>query len=147
MGLRSALVDRARLVERVASPVRINKRTTFTNVTEPWFKARLQMPSAPETAEAAGGKTRNEVRPSMLFDWRDSEGNAVVLTTEKVVEVDSKELGRFYFRPDADPEPLRKKRRVIGFEVPLRRVEEHDFEPTVPPEAVSASTAMPQESR
>jgi hypothetical protein len=85
------------------------------------------MPGAPETAEAAGGMSRSEVRPSMLLDIRDSEGNPVVLTSEMLVEVHSKELGDGFYRPDGDPEPLRKKRKVIGYEVTLRRVEEHDF--------------------
>jgi hypothetical protein len=129
MGLTHALVDRARLIERVPSPVRVNKRTTFTDVTEPWFRVRLQLPSAPESAEGAGGHSRVEVRPTLLVGIKDSEGNPVVLTVEKLIEVDSKELGRAVYRFDADPEPLRRRRRVIGFEVPLRRVEEHEFEP------------------
>ena len=129
MGLTHALVDRARLIERVPSPVRVNKRTTFSDVTEPWFRVRLQLPSAPETAEGAGGKTRVEVRPTLLVGVKDNEGNPVVLTTEKLIEVDSPDLGRALYRFDADPEPLRRRRRVIGYEVALRRVEEHDFDP------------------
>lgn len=132
MGLTAVLVDRARLVEKAATAAKVNGRTTFTTVTLPWFRARLQMPTAPKSAGPGGAATRDEVRPLLIFGIKDSEGNAIVLTTEKLVEVDSKQLGRAFFRPDADPEPYRKKRRVIGFEVPLRRVEEHEYEEVAP---------------
>lgn len=147
MALGAALVDRARLIEKVASDVKVNGRTTFTEVRTAWFRARLTLPRSPETVGPSGAYKRVEMRPTLLYGPRDSEHNPVVVTTEKVIEVDSPELGRLFYMIDADPEPLRKKRRVIGYEAPLKRVEEHPFEPATDPVPVSASTAMQVEAR
>ncbi len=130
MALGTALVDRARRISNQPSPLKLEGRTQFAKFHEPWFRARLTMPANPETADPAGGRTRVEVLPTLLFGLRDADGNPVGLTTEDEVEVDSKELGRAVYRPDADPQPLRKRRSLIGWEVRLHRIENHPFRPS-----------------
>jgi hypothetical protein len=129
MGLTAVLVDRARLIEKVAaSAERVNKRTTYTTVTLPWFKARLTVPAAPEGAGPGAGSQRVEDRPSLIYGVKDSAGNEIELTGEMLVEVDSKQLGRAVYRIEGDPQPWRKKRRVIAHKIGLHRVEEHEVE-------------------
>ncbi len=91
----------------------------------PWFRVRLTLPPQPETQEPGGGRRRVEKRPSVLIDRTDENGDPVVLSVEDKLEVDSRQLGRAIYQLDADPEPLRKRRTVIGWEAPLRRVEDH----------------------
>jgi hypothetical protein len=130
MGLNAVLKDKARIIERRPLPVKVNGRTTFTTVTHPWFKARVQMPKKPRTADPAGGRQRNEVRPVLIYGLKDEEGSPVVVTTEVIVEVLSPELGEnsTHYRVDTDPEPYRKKKKVIGYETSIVRIESHEFE-------------------
>lgn len=128
MALGAALVDRARIIRNVPQPRKIEGRTQFAKVTLPWFRCRVQMPNKPRTADAAGGRTRAEARPTLLYGIRDSEGNAISLTSTDELEVQVKEIAEHaLYQVDADPMPLRKRRSVIGWEVPLKRIENHAF--------------------
>jgi hypothetical protein len=129
VALASALVDRARIVRNTPQPVKVEGRTSFAKVTLPWFPCRVQMPARPRTSDGSGGRTRVEVRPTLLVGLRDSQGDLIDLTSSDQLEVEMKEIGeRGFYSVDADPEPLRKKREVIGWQVSVRRVESHEFE-------------------
>lgn len=129
MALGSALVDRARIVRNTPQPVKIEGRTQFAKVTLPWFRCRVQMPTRPRRADASGGRSRVEVLPTLLYARKDSEGNVVDLSSADELEVEMVEMGEHsLYRVDADPMPLRKKRTIIGWEVPVKRIENHSFE-------------------
>lgn len=125
MPIGSALVDKARVVERTAAGARVEGRTLRGETRGPWFRCRLTLPTSPEQAAAAAG-IREVVRvPTLLYDTIDESGEPVVLTNQKRLEVASPELGTVVWDVSSDPEPLRKKRRVIGFQTTLRRLETH----------------------
>lgn len=124
MALTAALVDRARLVRLEPLPERVMGKTRHAPVREEWFKCRLELPAAPETQEAPPWSKRRVVRtPTLMFGIRDVKGGPLVLSVEDRVEVVSKQLGSSEWEIISAPEPFRKKRKVIGGQVTLRRVE------------------------
>lgn len=131
MGVRTALVDRARVVDQAASDVKVAGSTQFTRVEGPWFRARLIMVPRPKTQEPSGGRSRVEARPRLMYDLRDENGDAVALTAKQRVEVDAVNLGHSVYELDGEPEPIRKKRSLSHFEVTLLQVIDHEFQPKV----------------
>lgn len=135
MALGAALKDRARRVVRVPSPRRVEGKTVLVAPVEgPWFKARLSMPSASESADS--GRTRRVViTPTLLIGRKDSTGRKLtkpeggcVIGQKDRIEVQSAELGNAMWEVSGHPTPIRKKRTVLGYEVPLSRVEDDTFE-------------------
>lgn len=96
----------------------------FSTVTEDWFRCRLQLPAAPETADPTG-RRRTTTVPTLMYALRDSAGVDIRLSPEVRVEVESPAQlpDRELFDVVSMPEPMRKKRTVIGWTVTLRRVE------------------------
>jgi hypothetical protein len=133
VALGSALVDRARPLREQPTADKVEGTTQFATVPGEWFRCRLDVTTQPESPDPSGGRRRVEARPSLLYEWHDAAGLPVALTTEDRVEVASPELGTAVWLLEGDPRPLRKKRRVIGFEATLRRVIDHEFVPVVVP--------------
>jgi hypothetical protein len=141
MALASALVDRARIVRRVPNDYKVDGETGFVDAPGPWFKARLTIPESEEAVsgissrrvglDASTQRRRVVKRPTLMFGTRDSEGQQIVLTVEDKVEVDSRELGTEVWLVSADPGPIRAKRKVLGYTVTLRRIEDHEQEQAV----------------
>lgn len=128
MAFGTALVDRARIVREEPQPRKVEGRTIFSTVTYPWFRARLTIGARPRTADPTGGRTRVESRPTLMYALRDESGEPVALDAEDQVEVESVGQASGLWRLDGQPQPIRKRRTVIGYEVTLRRVEQREFE-------------------
>lgn len=103
--------------------MRIEGSTQYVETTGAWFRARLTIPEAPRAAgnDAPGGQVN--LSPTLMYELLDSEGQVVDLSINERLEVDSVDLGRRMYEIEANPEPIRKRRRVIGFQATLRRVE------------------------
>lgn len=127
MALGAVLVDRARRLRTEPAPVKVEGSTSFVEIHSPWFKARLTLPANPETVDP-GGHMRTPLRPSLLFGVKDTTGDAVEIAAADRIEVDSPQLGKAIWEVSGEPEPLRKKRRVLGYQVALTRVEDYAFE-------------------
>lgn len=130
MALNSALVDHARIARREAAGVKVEGRTRFGTVIGPWFRCRLELASRSQTREGESGMPRVLEQPSMMFAVKDTEGRVVDLLASDKVQVVSPQLGVFHFEATANPTPLRKKKRVIGWQVGLRGIDEQEFDPT-----------------
>lgn len=130
MALGSALVDRARIYRKAAA-VKVENRTIFAQLTLAWFRCRLDLRESPEQPEGESRVKRAVKTPQLLVGARDLEGKAIDIRATDRLEVVSPQLGTAYWEVTSDPEPLRKKRRVIGYQVTLRRLEEHEFDPTL----------------
>lgn len=124
-----ALVDTARVVRNRPLPSRVDGRTAFTKVTTAWFRCRLTVGARPRTKQ--GNVSRSESKPKLLYGTLDSEGNTIHLTSEDAVEVVAKEISEAagLFLVDGEPEPIRKRRSLYGYEATLKRVEPHEFKP------------------
>lgn len=121
MALAGALVDRARTVRRESTGRKVEGTTQLTPTHGEWFKARLFLKAAPERREQ-GDRKKAVATPRLMFLVNDVGGDPVDLHAEDQVEVASPELGTAMWRITEEPEPIRKKRRVIGWEVGLERV-------------------------
>jgi hypothetical protein len=123
VALRGALVDQGRSVSRVPVSPRVEGQTQIGLVYGEWFRARLFLEQAPEAPDA-GGHLRAVSSPQFLMDIVDLQGNPVSVNADEHVEINSPELGRATWQVIDDPQPIRKKRRVIGYYGALRQVQE-----------------------
>lgn len=127
--LGSALVDRARVVEREPLPSKVGGSTQFETVLGEWFRCRLTLPAAQEVADASGARRRPVTVPTLLYGLRDVQGGAVLLSTDLRLEVASPELGTAEWNIVSTPEPLRRRRSLVGYQITLRAVGEPTFAP------------------
>jgi hypothetical protein len=123
MSLRSALVDRAYQRRQAADTKKVEGRTLRVTTESPPIRARLEVNPATERADE-GGRVTTEPRPRLMTHHRDEDGNVVEFSNSDRLRVVSKELGEHIWEIDGEPDPIRKKRRVIGWELNLHRVEE-----------------------
>lgn len=136
MGLNSALVDRARVLRENPTATKVEGSTVFDPAPHvgAWFRCRLEPALANEATGPGGFKTVTK-SPVMMYGIKDSAGAPIALDNEDKVEVDAprfaQTLGadRTVWLVTQDPEPMPKKRRVIGHQVQLQRVEKHEFIP------------------
>jgi hypothetical protein len=126
MSLRSAMVDRARALAAVQTNYRVQGMTVVEATVGPWFRCRLTLPEA--NVDASRPRRRAVINPTLLYGTKDTAGEPVTLTVDTRVEVDSPELGRAVWAVVSEPSPLRRKRRVIGYEAHIERVEENESE-------------------
>jgi hypothetical protein len=134
MSLNSALVDEARRVYQEQDPTGWNEDgPTFITKHGPWFRCRLTVHQPREQMPAGRGVyIFLEGDAELLFGVRDREGGFMAapdgtfnaFDVDDQLEVVSADLGTRIWYVNTGPEPLRKKRRVIGYRVGLRMVSE-----------------------
>ena len=127
MSLNAALVDRARRLVDTATPIKVEGTTQFTTLTYPWFRCRLTLEAAPESDDPQAARRRVPRPATLLVGLKDKDGNAITIDADDRLEVNSKELGRAVYSVTGDGQPIRKKRKLIGWQATLIRVEEHEF--------------------
>jgi hypothetical protein len=125
VSLNNALVDRARVLGKAASSQRVEGTTLYVETRSPWFRARLELGQGTGGRKAATQAKESTRNPSMMVSVKDEVGMAVLINNQDRLEVNSKELGRTVFDVVGDPEPIRKKRKVIGWTVLMTRVDVH----------------------
>lgn len=133
MSLESVLVDRARLVRKLASTTKVLGRTTFVEG-EPgtWFAARLQMPTATAEQIPPGFVSKRVVLvPTLIFAVEDDNGTPVTVRFNDMLEIESDDLGTETWQVSGEPMPFRKREGIIGWQVTVKRVEAHEFQPKV----------------
>lgn len=129
MSLSSALVDRARVLRRevVTSgaqgvPVKVEGSTVYEDAPGQWFSCRVDAPAAPKQRDAAGGRSRPDRRPMLIYELEDDDGNPVDLHADDRVEVDSEELGLSTWELVGEPQIDRKKVDLVAGEASISRV-------------------------
>ncbi len=133
MALTAVLVDRARILRRVPSQVKVEGRTIVApDLKGAWFRIRMDVQADSKSKEPTeGGMPRVVRQPRFICGVKDSEGRALDLKATDRLEVRlSGESWTNVYEFTGDPAPLRKRRRVIGYEGTLKRVEEHPMDPT-----------------
>jgi hypothetical protein len=125
VGLNTALVDKARVLSKATSSDRVEGTTVYESAVSAWFRARLELgPGAGSGAEATGAQ-QSVRNPSLMCGIKDSVGELIVINGQDRLEVQSGNLGHNTFDVVGDPAPIRKKRKVIGWTVTLRRADIH----------------------
>lgn len=127
MALGRALVDQARPITQGRSAVKLRGESQFEALHGQWFRCRLTLPAAPESVDPGSFRRRVVIVPTLLYGMKDADHELVVVTVEMRLEVDSLELGRSMWDVVSEPEPLRKRRRVIGWQTTLQRVRDEEL--------------------
>lgn len=132
MAIGAALVDRGRIVQKVGTGVKVEGTTQMSRTHGQWFKCRLFLDIGQYTERSEQGERRKVVQtPQLLFGARDVDNVAYALVAEDEVEVNSPQFGVSTWRVRGDPQPIRKKRTVIGGMVELELVIERPRESVV----------------
>lgn len=124
MGLRSVLVDRAYRIRKGATSKRVEGSTIFSAQESEQIRVRLSIQQAGERTD--DGRVLTEPQPTLLVYKRDILGEELDWKATDRIRVESAELGTHEYEVSGDPQPMRKKRRVIGWTLNLRRTEENE---------------------
>ena len=96
----------------------------FRAVESEAVKARLSITSAAERAE--DGRALTEPQPTLIVYKKDLVGDDLNWRSTDRIRVESAELGTHEYEVQGEPQPMRKKRKVIGWQITLRRTEENE---------------------
>lgn len=124
MGLRAALVDRAYRIRKQPRSKRVEGSTVFQSGESEAVRARLSITAAGERTE--DGRVLTEPQPTLIVYKRDMVGQVMDWKATDRIRVESRELGTHEFEVQGEPQPMRKKRSVIGWQIALRRTEENN---------------------
>lgn len=111
---------------------RVEGTTIFETLREPWFRCRITVSPSPEGNDAQAGRMRTPKPAQMMCALHDQDGNLLDIRSADRLEVISNQLGRAVFELTTDGEPIRKKRKMLGWMASITRVEEHPFEEAEP---------------
>jgi hypothetical protein len=128
MALGAALVDRARLIASEPTGERVEGTTYFAPMEGEWFRARLFLPAAQEGPDQPRGYRRAISHPQLMFGMRDAAGELVRLHFNDRVLVQSVEQDVYsVWKVNGEPQPIRKKRSMIGWLANLEKSLEREF--------------------
>ena len=131
MGFRGALVDRAVRIRKSSTGRRVEGTTIFEPHESAEIRVRLDIKAAGE--ELADGRILTEPTPVLLVFRRDMDGTYLDWKASDRILVTSTQLGEHEYEVQGEPVPMRRKRRVLGWELTLRRTEENLTTRTVVP--------------
>lgn len=127
MGLRAALVDRAVRLRKDPTGRRVEGTTIYEEQeAEQPVRVRLTVQAAGE--DLGDGRSVTEPTPTLMVYRKDLGGQPLDWRATDRVRVTSRELGEAIYEVDGEPVPIRKKRRVIGWTLTVKRVEENRVE-------------------
>jgi hypothetical protein len=132
VSLNSALVDKARRLQQVAQPQKVEGSTQFVETPHPWFRCRFSygLSWSKRTAREVGGEGGEERLSNvahLMAGTKDTVGNLLTISPAERIEINSKELGTGIFEVTGKPEAIRKRRNIIGWTLTLTQVSEPDF--------------------
>jgi hypothetical protein len=132
MGLTGVLVDRARVLRRAPTQVKVEGRTIVAPyVRGAWFRIRVDMKEDRKSREPSDGPNRTVRSPVFMCGVRDLEGRPLdIIATDRLEVVTVGTTSPVVYELTGDPSPIRKKRATIGYEGSLRRVDEHPMDPS-----------------
>jgi hypothetical protein len=128
MALAHVCVDRGRVVVKEPSATRVEGSTSFVAVPEQWFKCRLFLTSTTDVPDPQQSHWLSTSAPQVLAVTRDYDGSPLMFRSDQTIEINSRQLGRHVWRMTGEPEPLRKRRRIIGWLLLVSRVIERDYD-------------------
>lgn len=128
MSLAAVCVDRGRIITKEPSTARIEGRTAFTPVAAQWFKCRLFLANSNDVTDAQQAHFSTVNQPQVLVVAKDLDGVPLTFRGDQHIDISSQQFERAVWRAMGEPEPLRKKRKVIGWLLYLERVIEREYD-------------------
>lgn len=108
--------------------MRVEGSTSFVPVAEQWFRCRLFLTSTTDTPDPQATRWASQSAPQVLTPAVDLDGNPLFFRSDLRLDIASTQLGRALWRMAGEPEPLRKRRRIIGYLLVVGRVIEREFD-------------------
>lgn len=121
MALGSALVDKARVHRTLKTSAKLQGTLQTKEFTSEWFRCRVTMPRGSEQTEE--GRRKKQKTPELMCGRVNVLGEAVEILAGDTLELQSVQLGNVTLQIAGDPEPIRKRRSIIGWQVGLSKVE------------------------
>lgn len=131
MSINRALVDKARKYGKARTGRKVEGSTQFQNTgLDVPFRCRLTLPGSQKNL-GAGGEPVNSVNVmgTMMTGTKDSQGALLSFTAGDEIEIESVELGTDRWMIWQDPEPLRKRRRMVGWQMAVHRFSQPQVQP------------------
>jgi hypothetical protein len=117
VSLSTALIDRVRVVRKVAGGPRVEGRSWSADTHGEWMRARLFIDSAPETPDAQGGHRHVVATGHVLVQ---SYADVQASDTLEVVSV----AGNGRWRVTGAPQQIRALKTVRALSVPVEQLRE-----------------------
>ena len=125
MSFRGALVDRAVRIRKAGVPLtKVEGTTVYAPDESDEIRVRLEITAAGEQLQ--DGRVLTEPTPTLMVYRKDNGGHLLDWKSSDRIRVISRELGTAEYEINGLPTPIRKKRRVIGWQLVLRRTEENE---------------------
>lgn len=121
MAVRAALVDRC-FIQRKQAATKVRGREVYLPAEGAEIRCRLTMNRAGERLE--DGRVLTEPTPTVWIFHRDETGKEVRPVASDKLRIVSAELGTALWQVDGDPTPARKRRRILGWEATVKRLDE-----------------------
>lgn len=128
MSIAAVCVDRGRVITKEPSAVRLEGRTSFTPVAAQWFKCRLFLEQSNDVTDPQQAHFSSVNQPQVLCVTKDLDGVPLTFRGDQQLDISSAQFERAVWRMMGEPEPLRKKRRIIGWLLFVERVIEHEYD-------------------
>lgn len=121
------------MIQLLPSVERVEGRSTFEPVPQQWFRCRLSIiegskTGAPPRSDAALAFRSKLLSGQLLCITVDLDDNPLVFRNDQRLDISSVQLGRAIWRNENEPQPLRKKRKLIGWTLSVERVIEREFD-------------------
>ncbi len=120
------MVDRARVIERVATGARVEGTAQYESVQGPLFRCRLFPNETPETDSGVRAGRRVLVDgPHVIVGITDVNGDRIAvgdIGPNVQLEIATLNMGTDVWQVSAQPQPLLTKKKVLGYYFPVRRV-------------------------
>jgi hypothetical protein len=132
VSIRAVCVDRARIVRLEPSVERVEGRTTFEPIPESWFRCRLTInestrTSMPRSQSALDFRARL-MMGGLMTTLVDLDGNPLTFRSDVRLDVSSQQLGRAIWRIEEEPQPIRRRRNLLGYTLTMERVLEREYD-------------------
>lgn len=125
MSFRAALVDRAVRIRKAGVPLsKVEGSTVYAPAESDEIRVRLEIQQAGEQLQ--DGRVITEPTPTLMVYRKDNSGLLLDWKSSDRIRVISKQLGTAEYEINGFPAPIRKKRKVIGWQLVLRRTEENE---------------------
>lgn len=125
MSFRGALVDRAVRIRKAGVPLsKVEGTTVYAPAESAEIRVRLEITAAGEQLQ--DGRVLTEPTPTLMVYRKDNAGLTLDWKSSDRIRVISRQLGTAEYEINGFPAPIRKKRKVIGWQLQLRRTEENE---------------------
>lgn len=113
---------------------KVEGTTPLEDAEKAWFHCRLTIASKSKSWEAGGARPVVAGAANLIFKRTDENGRAVTVIAGDRLEINIAGVSTSIWSVTGDPLPIRKRKAVLGWKVPVNAVTVHervDVAPTI----------------